>query len=134
MLSRQACLLICGIAFIGALQTAAYHMFGTAAPKDAPKAFLTVEEARRYLAEHAGTLIVDSRTPSEFKAGHTPDAVNIPLFSMAEMASGLPANRPILLVDLASVRAYQAYWTLRRLRPDISEIHYVRGWLWGNKQ
>lgn len=130
MLSRQACLLVGGILLICALETVAYRMFGAAAPQDAPSPFLTTEEARRYLAEHAETLIVDLRSRGEFEAVHTPDAINIPLYAMSGMASSLPADRPILLVDLGSARAYQAYWALRRLRPDIAEIHYVRGWLW----
>ena len=132
MISRNLCLLVGGILIICALETAAYRMFGAAAPQEASRPFLTVEEARRYLAEHADTLIVDLRSRSEFEAGHTPDAVNIPLYAISDMASGLPADKPVLLVDLASLRAYQAYWTLRRLRPDIAELHYVQGWLWGN--
>ena len=131
-MSRKTLLIIVTLALCCALETAAYHMFADPGPQDAPQRFFSVEQARAYLAQHPDALIIDLRTRQEYAARHNAGTVNIPLFQLHDLASGLPAGRPVLLVDVASARAYQGYWTLRRLRPDIAEIHYVRGWLWAD--
>lgn len=132
MISRKALLLVGTIALICVLETALYHMFGAHTPEEVPQRFLTVAQARRYLAQHEDVLVIDMRTRREFAAGHTPEAINIPLYQIHRLAADLPSTRPVLLVDVASARAYQGYWTLRRLRPDIAEVYYVRGWLWAD--
>ncbi|MGO9640057.1 MAG: rhodanese-like domain-containing protein, partial [Candidatus Acidiferrales bacterium] len=39
--------------------------------------FVSAEVARKQLAE--GAVVIDVRSPEEFRSGHVPNAVNIPL-------------------------------------------------------
>lgn len=47
--------------------------------------FVSAEAARQYLAQ--GALVIDVRSPEEFRGGHVPNAVNIPL---GELRDRLP--------------------------------------------
>ena len=44
--------------------------------------FVSAEVARKQLAE--GALVIDVRSPEEFRSGHVPNAVNIPLGELRE--------------------------------------------------
>lgn len=59
----------------------------------------------REIAERA-VLVVDVREPGEFRSGHIPDAINLPLsrFSVA----ALPADRPIVFICLSGMRSGRA--------------------------
>ena len=48
-------------------------------------AFVSAELARKHLRE--GALVIDVRSPEEFRGGHVPEAVNVPLGALRE---GLP--------------------------------------------
>jgi rhodanese-related sulfurtransferase len=53
------------------------------------------EEAKALLEE---AFVVDVREPWEYREGHVPGAVNIPLSTLPTRLSELPKDRPILLV------------------------------------
>ena len=63
--------------------------------------FVSAEVARQYLQQ--GALVIDVRSPEEFRGGHPPSAVNIPL---GEMRDSLPRRvkdkRQVLLLHCLS--------------------------------
>ena len=66
---------------------------------------VSAEAARAYLKQ--GALVVDVRSADEFKAGHLPDAVNIPL---GELQNAMPRrvadkNQVLLLHCLSGTRS-----------------------------
>ena len=44
--------------------------------------FVSADAARKHLA--AGALVIDVRSPEEFRVGHVPNAINIPLGELRE--------------------------------------------------
>ncbi|MDQ3117241.1 MAG: MBL fold metallo-hydrolase [Verrucomicrobiota bacterium] len=59
---------------------------------------LSVQELKSRLKADRGPLLVDVRTPTEWKGGHLPEARHFPLSSFAEQASALPNDRAIALI------------------------------------
>jgi len=63
--------------------------------------FVSAEVARKHLAE--GALVIDVRSPEEFRSGHVANALNIPL---AELRESLPRHvtdkRQVLLLHCLS--------------------------------
>ncbi len=58
--------------------------------------------------------IVDVRSPEEFREGHVPGAVNIPLDTIAEQRDRLKAmSKPIILCCRSGNRSNQAYQKLK---------------------
>ncbi|MHC1769827.1 MAG: rhodanese-like domain-containing protein [Verrucomicrobiia bacterium] len=77
--------------------------------------FISPDAARGHLAQ--GALVIDVRSPEEFRAGHLSKAVNIPL---GELASDLPRqvkdkNQVLLLHCLSGGRSEVARHQLKRL-------------------
>ena len=67
--------------------------------------FVSAETARQHLAQ--GALVIDVRSPEEFRDGHVPNAVNIPL---GELRESLPRrvqdkNQVMLLHCLSGGRS-----------------------------
>ncbi|PSB40060.1 rhodanese-like domain-containing protein [filamentous cyanobacterium Phorm 46] len=61
------------------------------------------------------TLLVDVREPSEYKSGHIPDAINIPLQTLAHNLEQIPHDRPVVLYCSAGYRAAMGVMTLHLL-------------------
>ena len=114
--------LICCLLTIIYLNSGAYY-----AQKTTKAAYLSPEEATKFLLEHKDALVIDVRTKHEYKENELPGSINIPLFQFYSKVSQIPADRPILITDVANIRALQAYKLLRSLRPDIAEVYYVKG-------
>jgi len=79
------------------------------------RSFVSADVAREHLA--AGALVIDVRSPEEFRSGHVPNAVNIPL---DELGESLPRrvknkNQLLLLHCLSGTRSGMAKSKLRRL-------------------
>ena len=76
---------------------------------------ISPEQARRHLAE--GALVIDVRTPEEFREGQVRDAINIPLGLVADGVAKQVAdkNRVLLLHCLSGGRSGIATQQLRRL-------------------
>ena len=76
---------------------------------------ISPEQARRHLAE--GALVIDVRTPEEFREGHVRDAINIPLGQVVDgIARQVPdKNRVLLLHCLGGGRSGIATQKLRGL-------------------
>lgn len=67
--------------------------------------FVSEEAARKHLAQ--GALVIDVRSPEEFRGGHVPDAINLPL---GELRDSLPRrvkdkNQVLLLHCLSGGRS-----------------------------
>lgn len=66
---------------------------------------ISVDEAKRMMAEDDGHLIVDVRTREEYEAGHIPGAICVPNESIAdEPPEALPDQQQILLIYCRSGR------------------------------
>jgi phage shock protein E len=68
-------------------------------------AFIPEQEAHKHLAE--GALVIDVRSPEEFRSGHVPEAINLPL---GELRESLPRrvkdkNQVLLLHCLSGGRS-----------------------------
>lgn len=59
-----------------------------------------------------GAVLLDVRTPEEFRTGHVPGAVNLPMDRLAE--GNLPQDRPIFAYCLSGARSAQACAWLKR--------------------
>ena len=63
----------------------------------------------------AGALVVDVRTPPEFRSGSYPGAVNLPLHELAEVGDRLgPRSRSIVVYCASGHRSKRAASVLRR--------------------
>ena len=73
------------------------------------------EVARKHLA--AGALVIDVRSPEEFRSGHVPGAINIPLGELRESLPGrvTDKNQVLLLHCLSGGRSGIARRQLRSL-------------------
>jgi len=70
------------------------------------------EEAARRVAE--GAVLLDVREPDEWEAGHAPEAVHIPLASLAARAGELDRDQPVVAVCRSGARSERAAGTLRQ--------------------
>lgn len=75
--------------------------------------FVSAETARQYLAQ--GALVIDVRSPEEFRSGHVPNALNI---SLGELRESLPRrvqdkNQVLLLYCLSGARSGMARQQLK---------------------
>lgn len=55
-----------------------------------------------------GAMIIDVRTPAEFKGGHVKGAVNIPLQSLQANFSKIPKNKTIITCCASGMRSGSA--------------------------
>ena len=68
-------------------------------------------------AQHAldtGSVLVDVRGPGEWRAGHAPEALHIPLDQLTRRLAELPADRKIIVVCRSGHRSAVATGVLRR--------------------
>lgn len=79
------------------------------------------------LVQKKGAIIVDVRTPEEFKSGHINKSINIPLNVIANKAEELKKkNKPIILVCRSGARSGSALGILKS--KGISEVYNGGGW------
>ena len=66
-----------------------------------------------------GAIILDVRTPEEFKAGHIKNAINIPVHILDEQINSLKQkNKPIITVCKSGARSSMAVTILKRAGVD----------------
>ncbi len=65
-----------------------------------------------------GAVVVDVREPSEFSAGHLPNAKHIPVGDIDKRAGELPASKPLLVVCASGQRSGKAASLLRKAGRD----------------
>ena len=68
--------------------------------------------------------LVDVRTPNEFKGGHLPGAINIPLQQIGKRTDEIATDKPIILVCASGNRSKSAAKILSRAgRTDVYNIN-----------
>lgn len=72
-----------------------------------------------------GAMIIDVRTPAEFKGGHVKGAVNIPLQSLQASFSKIPKNKTIITCCASGIRSGSAKSLLKAAGYT---VHNGRGW------
>jgi rhodanese-related sulfurtransferase len=72
---------------------------------DAPAPSISPQEIQARMAAGDAPLVVDVRTPEEFRAGHIPGAINVPHEQVAARASELASERGVALYCMMGPRA-----------------------------
>lgn len=65
--------------------------------------------------KNAPTVLVDVREPSEYQSGHIPNAINIPLRTLAQNLHEVPRDRPVVLYCSTGYRSAMGVMTLHLL-------------------
>jgi len=78
-------------------------------------------------------LLVDARSPEEYKAGTFRNAVNIPNDQLEKNIKSLPSDKPIVFVCNTGALSGEAYYMVKDLRPDIKEVYYLEAEVTYNK-
>jgi rhodanese-related sulfurtransferase len=63
-------------------------------------------------------LVIDVRSPSEYRSGHIPGATNIPLPQLARSLSKIPTDRPVVLYCATGYRSAMGVMTLQLFNYD----------------
>ena len=77
----------------------------------------SVEKLKSQL-DNSQTLLVDVREASEYRAGHIPNAINIPLQILARNLSKIPTDRPVVLYCSSGYRSGMGVMTLHLFNYD----------------
>ncbi len=84
------------------------------------------EEIKALLAN--GAVIIDVRTPSEFKGGHAQKAVNIPLDTLDRNINKIKAyKKPIVLCCASGMRSSRAKGVL--MNQGLQDVHDAGAWV-----
>ncbi len=65
--------------------------------------------------ENSQTVLVDVREPSEYQSGHIPNAINIPLRTLAHNLDRIPHDCPVVLYCSSGYRSAMGVMTLHLL-------------------
>jgi rhodanese-related sulfurtransferase len=76
---------------------------------------VAIDEAPRWLREHADALVLDVREPHEYAAGHVPGALSIPQADLALRLEELPRERELLVVCESGRRSLAAAKFLKQV-------------------
>ncbi len=76
--------------------------------------------------EKQGAMIIDVRSPAEFKGGHIKGSVNIPLPSLQANLSKVPKNKAIITCCASGMRSGSAKSLLKAAGYD---VHNGGGWM-----
>lgn len=74
----------------------------------------------------AGAVIVDVRTPAEYKGGHIKGSINIPVDKLASSLSKLPKNKTIITCCASGMRSASAKGILKN---NGFEAHNGGSWM-----
>ena len=93
---------------------------------------LSPKDAFEYMKTAKGLVIVDVAAKRWYEREHFKGAVNIPIEDLSaeeekKLYLRLPKGRPVLMHCRLGMIVPGAYRTLKRLRPDITEIYYIDG-------
>lgn len=82
-----------------------------------PNDYYTIKQIDQLksLSKNKNALLVDVREPSEFKSGHIPGAINIPLRTLTQNLDRIPQNRPVILYCTTGYRTAMGVMTLEML-------------------
>ena len=90
---------------------------------------MKAKELLRRLGTKDGPLLLDPRSPIEFRRGHVPGAVNAPVWKILFGSAHLPQNRSreMVIACMHGQRAYIANWVLVLL--GYRNLDYLDGFL-----
>ena len=90
---------------------------------------MQAKELLRRLGTKGGPLLLDPRSPVEFKRGHVPGAVNAPVWKILLGTVPLPQNRSreMVVACMHGQRAYIANWVLVLM--GYRNLDYLDGFL-----
>lgn len=93
---------------------------------------VTPEEARR--RQQAGALIVDVREPEEWRTGHIPGAVHVPLGELSARLGEFDPEQEMILVCRSGNRS--AHATMLLQQAGFRQVYNLAGGLiaWGRQQ
>ena len=74
----------------------------------------------------SGAILVDVREADEFRSGHIPGAVNVPLSAIA--STTLPKTAPLFLYCLRGSRSKRAAGILKRMGYTVKSIGGINGY------
>jgi rhodanese-related sulfurtransferase len=82
-----------------------------------PAGYYTIAnvEGLKNQLENPQTLLVDVRELSEYRLGHIPNAINIPLRTLAHNLDQIPRDRPVVLYCSSGYRSAMGVMTLHLL-------------------
>ena len=72
-------------------------------------------DALKEKIETENPLLIDVRKPAEYASGHIPNAINIPLQTLAENLDKIPKDRPVVLYCTSGYRTGMGVMTLEML-------------------
>jgi len=75
---------------------------------------LEVSQADFVTAHAEGRSVVDVREPMEYRAGHVPGAILMPMYQVADRASELPKGEPVYVICATGNRSQSMANVLRR--------------------
>ncbi len=84
---------------------------------------ISAADAHHALNGNSGALLIDVRTPAEFRALHAIGATNVPLNTIA--AAALPSGRPIYILCRTGARAEKA--CVRLAAENVDNLFVVDG-------
>ena len=67
-----------------------------------------VELKEQYVDANVEHTLVDVRSPSEYRSGHVPHAVSIPLNELGNRISEIPTDKPVMLICASGNRSRSA--------------------------
>ncbi len=123
---NAVCLVLC-LAALALLETVVYQHYGNHTLERRPSFCLNTQQAQDLIAREKNLVIVDVRTANEFSFNALPHSLNMPLFRLRKLAPQIAQESSVLIVDLLGIRSTQAYKILRRERPDLKNIYYLKG-------
>jgi len=73
-------------------------MFALSSTVFAQFAVISAEEVKSWMAGKRTVILIDSRPPDEYQAGHIPGAINIPAERIRDEAGRLPKDKTTPLI------------------------------------
>ncbi|TRW44086.1 rhodanese-like domain-containing protein [Georgenia yuyongxinii] len=82
----------------------------------------TIAASRAVQAVRDGASLLDVRERHEWKTGHPPQALHVPLGELDKAARRLPVDRPVVVVCASGMRSRSAAKRLRSLGYDAASL------------
>ncbi|MFO0624562.1 MAG: rhodanese-like domain-containing protein [Polyangiales bacterium] len=96
------------------------------APGGDPGTSVNSAEAHQLVA--AGAVLLDVRTPEEFRDGHVEGARNIPVDEVAQRLAELSRDRVVVVYCHSGARSARAAGVLRRAGYRVRDLGPMRAW------
>jgi rhodanese-related sulfurtransferase len=94
---------------------------------------ITTDQLQAQLAD-GGVTLVDVREVHEFRAGHVPGAVNIPLALIPVRLHELPSDAVLTIICQSGNRSMQAcMWLANQGRPTVNVVGGTGTWIMSGK-